>query len=55
MINYLSKFSPSTADVCESLETADIKQCRMDLECNIPETILKDEIYNKGRCMCEIL
>ena len=30
IINYLSKFSPSTASVCESLNTANIEQNRME-------------------------
>ena len=39
MIYYLSKFFPSTSHICESLTQPEIMQNRMDLECNIPETI----------------
>ena len=38
-INYLSKFSPSTADVCEALSQLTSVKTRVDLEHNIPETI----------------
>ena len=35
-------------------KTADIKQNRMNMECNIPEAIQQGKINNKRRCMHEI-
>ena len=54
IINYLGKFSPSTAGMWIT-KTADTKQNRMDLKCNIPEIICQGKMNNNRRCMYEIL
>ena len=47
IINYLSKFPPSTVSICESLRHLTLS--------NIPEAIQEGKINNKRRCMDKIL
>ena len=39
IINYLGKFSPGTADLCDPPAQADIQQSDMDMECIVPGTV----------------
>ena len=39
IINYLGKFSPGTADVCDPLHKLTPKLSNMDMECVLPGTV----------------
>ena len=52
IINYLGKFSPSTAELCGSLRKLTSAKNRMDMECNLQKTFDKaKEIIKEDACM----
>ena len=54
-INYLSKFSPSIADVCESLRQLTLSKTEWTCIATYQKLFDKGKINNNRRCMCEIL
>ena len=54
IINYLSKFAPLTAAVCEALRLI-ISEERMDVEWWVPKTLQQNKSHYKRRHMHEVL